>query len=69
LTTKQARILATPTGFLRLRDKPSLAGAEIGQVKEGETFAYLEEQPGWVKIRVPNPPLDGWVSSQYVKIE
>lgn len=69
LVTKQAKILDTPTGFLRVRDQPSLAGAEIGKVNTGDSFAFLEEQPGWVKIRVPNPPVDGWVSSQYVKIE
>lgn len=69
LVTKQVRVLDTPTGFLRVRDKPSLAGAEIGRVNSGEAYAYLEEQPGWVKIRVPNPPIDGWVSSQFVKIE
>lgn len=69
LVTKQAKIAETPTGFLRVRDKPSLAGIEIGRVNAGDVFAFLEEQPGWVKIRIPNPPIDGWVSSQFVKIE
>lgn len=69
LVAKQAKILDTPTGFLRVRDKPTLVGAEIGKVNAGDSFAFLEEQPGWVKIRIPNPPIDGWVSSQYVKIE
>jgi uncharacterized protein YgiM (DUF1202 family) len=57
--------LQTPTGFLRVRDQASLGGAEIGQVKPGETYTLLDEQSGWYKIKFNNK--EGWISSQYAQ--
>ncbi len=59
-------ILNTPTGFLRVRNAPSLGGAEIGQVKPGEKYQLLNEQTGWYQIKLTNGTL-GWVSSQYAQ--
>lgn len=59
-------VLDTPTGFLRVRDKPSLAGKEIAQVKPGDTLILLEELPSWVKVRLSNG-IEGYTSSTYVK--
>jgi hypothetical protein len=57
-------ILQTPTGFLRVRDQASLNGSEVGQVKPGETYALLSEQPDWFQIKLANGK-SGWISSQY----
>ena len=59
-------ILDTPTGFLRVRDKPSLAGAEVGQVKPSETYELVSEQISWYQIKLKNGQT-GWISSQYAK--
>ena len=55
----------TPTGFLRVRDKPSLNGLEIGRVNPGEKLILLEELSGWVRIRMANEK-EGYVSSAYI---
>jgi len=59
-------ILQTPTGFLRVRDQASLGGAEIAQVKPGETYQLLNEQTGWYQIQLTNGK-SGWISSQYAQ--
>lgn len=56
----------TPTGFLRVRDKPNLNGKEIAQAKPGETLVLLEEQGAWDRIRLPDGT-EGFVSSSYVE--
>lgn len=56
----------TPTGFLRVRDKPNLSGAEVGRVSSGDNVTQLEELSGWVKVRLENNT-EGYVSSQYVQ--
>ena len=62
----QVIILSTPTGFLRVRDTPSLAGAEISQVHPGELYPFISEQDGWLQIKLVNGNL-GWVSNSYAK--
>ncbi|KKS65438.1 hypothetical protein A3A14_01325 [Candidatus Daviesbacteria bacterium RIFCSPLOWO2_01_FULL_43_38] len=59
-------IKQTPTGFLRVRDKPNLSGAEIGRLSAGDSVVQLEELSGWVKIRLENST-EGYISSQYVQ--
>ncbi len=59
-------ISQTPTGFLRVRDQASLAGAEVGQVKPGETYQLLNEQTGWYQIKLTTGKT-GWISSQYAQ--
>jgi|SRR3989344_8228291 len=61
-------ILDTPTGFLRVRQEPTVASAEITQVKPGETYDLLEEKSGWFKIQLKDGK-EGWISSQYSKKE
>lgn len=69
-------ILNTPTGYLRVRTLPGTKGEEIGQVKPGDKFGYLDTDPdtGWLKIQFeePQPGLPkgiiGWVSNQYAKL-
>lgn len=65
---KQATILDTGLGWLRVRDEPGLDGVEITKVNVGESFSVLDETPGWVKIRVSDT-VEGWVSDSYVSVE
>lgn len=64
--TPQVLVKDTPTGFLRVRDKPSLSGKEIAQVKPGDTLILLEELPSWDRVRLPDGT-EGYVSSVYVE--
>lgn len=61
-------ILPTDTGFLRVREKPGPAGAEVAQVKPGQRFLFLEEdaETGWYKIEYETGK-EGWVSNTYSK--
>lgn len=68
-------ILVTPTGFLRVRSGPGVAGSEIAQVKPGSQYLFLDTDvaSGWVKIQYEVPKaglpngIEGWVSGQYIK--
>ena len=60
------RILDTPTGWLRVRDEPTLAGSESARVNVGQRFELLDEQIGWYKIKVDSS-IQGWISSQYAE--
>lgn len=64
--TPQVLVKSTPTGFLRVRDKASLNGKEIAQVKPGDKLILLEEQSGWDRVRLPDNT-EGYVSSAYVE--
>ncbi|OGK36652.1 hypothetical protein A3F03_00905 [Candidatus Roizmanbacteria bacterium RIFCSPHIGHO2_12_FULL_41_11] len=57
----------TPTGWLRVRDEPSLEGKEIGKVNTGEKYNLLDEQSGWYKIKIADQ--EGWVSGEYATKE
>ena len=63
---KKVKVLATPTGWLRVRDSASLDGKEITRVNVGDTYTVLEEQTGWTKIKV-SETVEGWVSSDYLE--
>jgi hypothetical protein len=64
LQTQQVIILNTPTGFLRVRDTPSISGLEIAEVHPGDTFTFIGEHDGWYEIKLTDGKL-GWVSSAY----
>jgi len=64
-------ISSTPTGFLRIRSTSSKTGTEIGQVKPGETYPFLEESKpaGWYLIKVDlDATKSGWISSDYAQL-
>lgn len=65
-TTPEVEVLQTPTNFLRVRDKPSLAGKEITRVKPGDKLILLEELSGWIRVRLSEEE-EGYVSSAYVE--
>lgn len=64
--TPEVLVKDTPTGFLRVRDKPALSGKEIAQVKPGDTLILLEELSSWYRVRLSDGS-EGYVSSLYVE--
>ena len=64
--TNTVRILDTPTGWLRVRDEPTLEGSESARINPGQRFELIEEQVGWYKIKIDNQ-MQGWISSQYAQ--
>lgn len=65
-TTPKLKVLSTPTGFLRVRDKPNLGGSEVGRVSQGDELILLEDLSSWFKVRLSGGK-EGYVSSQYVE--
>lgn len=61
-------ITETPTGWLRVRNEPSLNASEAAKVKPGDKFKVLEEKSGWYKINY-QAKSEGWISAQYTKKE
>ena len=64
--TPEVLVKQTPTGFLRVRDKASLLGKEIAQVKVGDTLILLEELGSWDRVRLSDG-MEGFVSATYVE--
>lgn len=64
--TTEVIVKKTPTNFLRVRDKASLNGKEIAQVKVGDSLTLLSEEGAWNRVRLPNG-LEGYVSITYVE--
>lgn len=64
--TPEVVVKNTPTGFLRVRDKPSLSGKEITQVKPGDKLILLEELGAWDRVRLSDQT-EGFVSTAYVE--
>lgn len=56
----------TPNGFLRIRSKPSISGAEVGRVNTGDTLTLVSEQSGWYRIKT-DEGIEGYVVSTYVQ--
>lgn len=65
-TTPEVIVKNTPTGFLRVRDKPSLSGKEVGRVNAGDALILLEELSDWDRVRLPDG-VEGYVSAIYVE--
>jgi hypothetical protein len=55
----------TPTGFLRVREKPNLNSKEVAQVKPNDELTLLEEVSTWYRVRLDDGT-EGYVSSTYV---
>lgn len=64
----EIKILKTPTGFLRVRQEPSIDASETARVIPGEKFTVVEESKNgdWYKIEYKDGK-KGWISSQYAK--
>lgn len=64
--TPEVLVKNTPTGFLRVRDKPTLNGKEITQLRPGDKLILLEEQGEWYRVRMNNGT-EGYASSAYLE--
>ncbi len=64
--TNKVVILETPTGFLRVRESPSIGSVEIGRVLASEVYNLMLERPDWFEIKLKDGQL-GWISAQYAK--
>ncbi len=54
----------TPTGWLRVREEPSINATEAARVKPGDEFLVLDETENWVKIEYESGKF-GWISKEY----
>ncbi|MDP2874178.1 MAG: PEGA domain-containing protein [bacterium] len=62
-------VIETGTGWLRVRSEPVIDGTnanEITKVNVGEKFQLLEEQSGWMKIKLTDGKV-GWASATFLK--
>lgn len=57
------KIKDTATGFLRVRETPSISANEVTRVSPGEQFPFLDETEGWYKIKVASS--EGWITSEF----
>lgn len=66
---QMVEILQTPTGFLRVREKPISASNEVGRVNPGEKYKLIstDEQTKWYEIEIGEGEV-GWISPQYATI-
>lgn len=62
------KVIETDTGWLRVRSSPAITGSEVTRIYPGEYYSYLDEQSGWVKIKLDKEK-EGWVSAKYVEKE
>lgn len=65
ITSSQLIVNQTPLGFLRVRDKPSVAGIEVAQVRPEDELIMLEELLSWYKVKLGDGS-EGYVSAAYV---
>lgn len=63
---RMLQVQKTNTGYLNVRDTPSVSGALIGKVFPGDMLSSTEERDGWFLVAVPQGGT-GWVSGDYVK--
>ncbi len=66
VVTQQVTVKSTPTGFLRVRDKASLNGAEIARVLPGDKLSLLQDMGEWSKVQTSDGK-QGFVSSEYIQ--
>lgn len=60
------KIKDTPTGFLRVRENPSISAKEIARVSPNDVLTLIDEQNGWYKVQLKDG-LEGWVSTTYAE--
>lgn len=61
---KMVIIKESPTGWLRVREEPSLSASESAKVKLGEKYEFLDEKESWYKIKF-NGNKDGLISGSF----
>lgn len=58
----------TPTGWLRVREEPTVNASEAARVNPGEKYELLEEENNWFKIEYEKGK-NGWISAEYASKE
>jgi hypothetical protein len=66
-SVKKLIIRQTETGWLRVRDGPTIATGEAGRVNPGQEFMIIDQQSGWYKIEYSKDKY-GWVINKYVDV-
>lgn len=61
------QILATPTGWLKVRDSAGLNGLEVAKVNPGDKFPYLATSGSWYQIEYQTGK-KGYISTTYAKL-
>lgn len=56
----------TPTGWLRVREEPTVAASEAARVNPQTKFELLEEKDNWYKIEYETGKT-GWISAEYTE--
>jgi len=65
---KKVKIKETGTGWLRVRDVPSIAGREVAKVDVGGIYEMIKsDETGWYQIKV-DEEISGWISAEYAEI-
>jgi hypothetical protein len=59
-------IKQTETGWLNVRESNSGQSKEITKVNPGEKYEMLEEENGWIKIKLTDGKT-GWISAKYAE--
>lgn len=67
-STRRLVIKKTESGFLNVREKPSVSSKQIDQVMPGEEYAYKETENNWYLIELSNENM-GWVLGDYVELK
>lgn len=65
------KVLSTPTGFLRVRQKPTTGALEVARVEPGDRLPLLETQTGWYRISLDSAAAtsSGWISSEFASLD
>ena len=70
VVTRQITIMDTPVGYLNVRKGPGTTFEKIGQVKPGEIYELVSENPEktWYELKLTGGTT-GWVIKEYAKEE
>lgn len=63
---RQVRVKTTSTGWLRIRQTPSLSSTEVFKVNAGDILEVLDTQSGWIKIKTQDNK-EGWGSQMFLE--
>lgn len=67
LEVSQVVILPTGTGFLRVREGPSLGTEEVGRVTPDEVYPLISEETDWYQIEFEEGSF-GFISKEYAEL-
>lgn len=66
ITKQMVLIKQTETGWLNVRESNSGQSKEISKVNPGEKYEMIEEENGWIKIKLNDGKI-GWISAKYAE--